>query len=115
MGRPSFLAERKSSACWLGGALSMIERTSCAQSPLPRRRMTQPASLLLIIFVTLANATGDPPPRFIGPANDRDAAAPLLADDPLLTSSARINFQSTWADLNGELSKGRWPATPAGS
>src|SRR4051812_7828659 len=85
----------------------MIERTSCAQTPLPRSRMTQPASLFLIIFVTLANATGDPPPRFIGPANDRDAATPLLADDPLLTRSTRINFHAAWADLNGGLSKGR--------
>src|SRR4051812_45224701 len=58
---------------------------------------------------------GDPPTRFIGPANDRDAAAPLLADDPLLTRSTRINFHSTWADLNGGLSKGRWPVAPAGS
>src|SRR3954452_2748768 len=107
MGRPSCLAERKGSACWLGGALSMIERTSCAQPPLPRSRRTQPASLFLIIFVTLANATGDPPIHFIGPANDRDAAAPLLADDPLLTSSTRINFHAPWADLNGGLTKGR--------
>jgi len=69
--------------------------------------MTQQEPLFLIIFVTLANATGDPPTRFIGPANDRDAAAPLLADDPLLTTPTRINFHSTWADLNGGLTKGR--------
>src|SRR5215212_450549 len=62
--------------------------------------------LLFVIFVTLANATGDPLARFIGPTNDRDAAATLLADDLLLRASARVNLHPTRADLNGGLSKG---------
>src|SRR4051794_14435518 len=66
-----------------------------------------PCGLLLVIFVTLANATGDPPTRFVDPTNDRDAATPLLADDPLLTSSPRINFHAPRANLDGGLSKDR--------
>src|SRR3954463_13317264 len=61
--------------------------------------------LLFIIFVTLANATGDPSTRFVCATNDRDTAATLLPNDPLLTRSARVNLYSTWADLNGGLGK----------
>src|SRR5215212_9678287 len=64
--------------------------------------------LLFVIFVTLANATGDPPTHFIGPTNDRNTAATLLVDDLLLRTFGRINLdltRLTRADLDGGLGK----------
>src|SRR3954447_11333264 len=66
---------------------------------------------LLIVFVTLANATGGPPTRFVDPANDRDAAATtLFPDDLFLTrprASARIDLHPARTELNGGLGRSR--------
>src|SRR3954447_19919881 len=66
--------------------------------------------LLLVVFGTLANATGGPPTRFVDPANDRDAAATLFPDDPFLArprASARINLHPARTELNGGLGRSR--------
>ena len=59
--------------------------------------------LLLIFVITLADATGRPPTRFIEPSDDGDPAATFLPDDPLfpkLRARARVVLNPTWTNLN---------------
>src|SRR4051794_30074805 len=90
-----------------GGPFPLLRGRAGKPRAYVSQSLTSDRGLLFVIFVTLANATGDPPARFIGPTNDRDAAATLLADDLLLRTSARVNLHPARADLNGGLSKTR--------